>query len=66
MIEPSWEVFDECPKCFAEKKKPCYNLTSTSANLVVNSNPHPARKKLKCTCVGINHANHCPEWVLPL
>lgn len=30
MIAPSWEIFEECPVCFANEGKPCYTLKSTT------------------------------------
>lgn len=47
MIEPSWEVFEECEKCLAPESKPCYKLNSTSKQLVECLNPHPGRKQKK-------------------
>lgn len=47
LIEPSWEVFKDCPKCFAVAGDPCYKLYSTSKNLVVCAEPHRGRKKKK-------------------
>lgn len=47
ILEPSWEVFDECKICLAAPKKPCYSLKSTSKNLTPLKNPHHGRKMLK-------------------
>lgn len=45
--EPSWEVFDECPKCYCKEGQPCYNLRSTTWNLKTNKTPHRGRKQIK-------------------
>ncbi len=44
---PSWEVFDECPTCYAGPKMPCLNMKKSTKNPVVALNPHHGRKMLK-------------------
>lgn len=44
-LEPSWEVFGECPKCYAEPGKPCYRITARSKNLIPLKDPHRGRKQ---------------------
>lgn len=54
-IEPSWEVFDECRRCGAEKCEPCVSMRGipkASGTMPYGraagplANPHPGRKKL--------------------
>jgi len=55
-VEPSWEVFEACPRCGAHVGEPCLSMRGVPKGwvpcpdgraAVPLANPHPGRKKVK-------------------